>query len=104
MKSKEEPHVRRKGWLKNGNPPGDFHASSRCGAKTRASTPCQQPAMKNGRCRLHGGKSTGPKTSIGKENCRNARLIHGYYSQLSIVKRKEARMMIKKFRNFLSEM
>lgn len=28
-----------------------------CGAKTRNGTPCKQPAMPNGRCRLHGGKS-----------------------------------------------
>src|SRR5215204_7634646 len=26
-----------------------------CGAKTRRGTPCQNPAMKNGRCRMHGG-------------------------------------------------
>lgn len=28
-----------------------------CGAKTRSGGACRQPAMKNGRCRLHGGKS-----------------------------------------------
>lgn len=28
-----------------------------CGAKTRTGGFCKQPAMKNGRCRLHGGKS-----------------------------------------------
>lgn len=27
----------------------------KCGAKTRNGTPCQKPAMTNGRCRLHGG-------------------------------------------------
>lgn len=38
-----------------------------CGAKTRAGTPCKQPAgwgtnhAGEGRCKLHGGKSTGPK-------------------------------------------
>lgn len=30
-----------------------------CGAKTRSGGVCQSPAMPNGRCRLHGGKSTG---------------------------------------------
>ena len=33
----------------------------RCGAKTRTGKPCKNFAMPNGRCRLHGGKSTGPK-------------------------------------------
>ena len=33
-----------------------------CGAKTRAGGQCRAPAMKNGRCRVHGGSSTGPKT------------------------------------------
>lgn len=32
-----------------------------CGAKTRKGTPCQKTALKNGKCRLHGGKSTGPQ-------------------------------------------
>lgn len=32
-----------------------------CGAKTRQGTPCKKTPLKNGRCRLHGGKSTGPK-------------------------------------------
>lgn len=27
-----------------------------CGAKTRSGEPCKSPAMKNGRCRMHGGK------------------------------------------------
>ncbi len=31
----------------------------RCGAKTRRGNDCQSPAMPNGRCRMHGGKSPG---------------------------------------------
>lgn len=31
-----------------------------CGAKTRSGLPCRNRPMKNGRCRMHGGKSTGP--------------------------------------------
>ena len=39
----------------------------RCGAKTRRGTACQRPAnKKNGRCRLHGGASTGAKTEEGR--------------------------------------
>ena len=38
-----------------------------CGARTRAGTPCKQIALYQcGRCRLHGGKSTGPRTPDGK--------------------------------------
>lgn len=45
-----------------------------CGAKTRSGQPCQNRAMANGRCRMHGGKSTGaPKAN------QNAR-THGIYS------------------------
>jgi hypothetical protein len=33
--------------------------------------------MRNGRCRLHGGLSTGPRTPEGLERSRNARWIHG---------------------------
>ena len=46
----------------------------RCLAKTRRGTACQSPAMPNGRCRIHGGKSPGaPKGN------RNA-WKHGLYA------------------------
>lgn len=38
----------------------------KCGAKTRKGTPCQAKALTNGRCRNHGGLSTGPRTAEGK--------------------------------------
>ena len=38
-----------------------------CSAKTRKGTPCQRRDLwANGRCKLHGGMSTGPKTGKGK--------------------------------------
>jgi hypothetical protein len=38
-----------------------------CGAKTRSGKPCKAPGLGRGRrCKLHGGKSTGPKTPEGK--------------------------------------
>lgn len=45
-----------------------------CGAKTRAGGVCQKLQMPNGRCRYHGGKSTGPPK--GSQN----NLKHGIYS------------------------
>jgi hypothetical protein len=67
----------RRGRLKNGNPAGDYMAAPRCGAHTRAGICCRQPAMTNGRCRFHGGLSTGPCTAEGLRNSRTARLFHG---------------------------
>lgn len=40
--------------------------AEKCEAKTRRGTPCQAPAGPNGRCKLHGGKSTGAKTPDGQ--------------------------------------
>ncbi|MCZ6770617.1 MAG: HGGxSTG domain-containing protein [Proteobacteria bacterium] len=45
-----------------------------CGARCRVGTPCEAPAVwdsildrpRNGRCRMHGGASTGPKTLVGR--------------------------------------
>jgi hypothetical protein len=37
--------------------------------------------MKNGRCRLHGGKSTGPRTPEGLERMRQSKFKHGRYSK-----------------------
>ncbi len=67
----------RRGRIKNGNPSGDYLAAPRCGAQTRAGCACRQPAMQNGRCRLHGGKSTGARTADGQRRARTARLVHG---------------------------
>jgi hypothetical protein len=39
--------------------------------------------MRNGRCRLHGGKSTGPRTEEGRARIRAARTRHGLYSTAS---------------------
>lgn len=39
----------------------------RCGALTRADTFCKLPPMPNGRCRMHGGASTGPTTAKGRQ-------------------------------------
>lgn len=38
-----------------------------CGARTRAGTQCRLTGLySNGRCKLHGGKSTGPVTAVGR--------------------------------------
>ena len=50
----------------------------RCLAKTRRGTACQRAAYKhNGRCALHGGRSTGPKTQRGLQLISRANLRHG---------------------------
>lgn len=41
-----------------------------CGARTRAGTPCKLTSIyRNGRCKLHGGLSTGPITPEGRARC-----------------------------------
>ena len=66
------------------------NAAPRCGAKKRRKgTPCGSPAMANGRCRIHGGTSTGPKTEEGIENIRKTHLKHGQRSAEAIRRRKE---------------
>lgn len=38
-----------------------------CGARTRRGTPCKQQGLyQSGRCNLHGGLSTGPRTAEGR--------------------------------------
>lgn len=38
----------------------------KCGALTRRRTGCIRPPLENGRCRNHGGLSTGPKSQDGR--------------------------------------
>jgi hypothetical protein len=54
-------------------------SAPRCGARTRAGSPCRSPAMSNGRCRLHGGLSTGPTSLEGLARLAQARTVHGGY-------------------------
>ncbi len=58
---------------------------NRCGARTRAGGSCMRYAMKNGRCRLHGGLSTGP---------RNPRVKHGMYSKRALEEKKLLRQLL----------
>jgi len=58
-----------------------------CGARTRAGGTCKQPAMKNGRCRLHGGKS--------KSGAAHGQYIHGMRSKEMIEHRRQMRAILK---------
>jgi hypothetical protein len=50
----------------------------RCAAKTRRGSPCQRPArLPVGRCRVHGGASTGPRTEEGRARIAAAQITHG---------------------------
>jgi hypothetical protein len=64
----------------------------RCGARTRSGSSCRSPAMPNGRCRMHGGSSTGP-TAAGIERIRQARTIHGGRSAEMIELRREIALL-----------
>jgi glucans biosynthesis protein len=62
--------------LKDPNDPlSAARAAPRCLARTRRGTPCQLPAIRGRkRCKLHGGRSTGPP--LGNSNA----LKHGLRS------------------------
>jgi hypothetical protein len=70
-----------------------------CGAKcrTKNGAGCTQPAMKNGRCKMHGGTSTGPKTREGKVRAARANFKHGLYTDAAIMERRKLRKMIKQW-------
>ena len=79
------------------------NASARCGARRRADgKPCQQPAMPNGRCRMHGGMSTGPRTPQGLERSRKANWKHGWYSAEAISDRRKAATAIRLLRRLVA--
>jgi hypothetical protein len=63
---------------RRGNP--KIALAPRCGARTRAGCPCRAPAIRGKqRCRMHGGRSTGPRTEAGMARLRVARTVHGDY-------------------------
>jgi hypothetical protein len=89
--------------LKSVNPLFDFSKAPRCGAKTRRATCCQCPAMPNGRCRLHGGLSTGPLTPEGIERIRRAVTKHGRYTQAAKEQRRQVRNLLREARAHLRD-
>ena len=83
----------RTGPLRNGNPRGNPNLAPRCGAKARSGLPCRAPAMKNGRCQMHGGKSTGPRTAEGRARMAAAHTTHGRFAACGAAERAERRYM-----------
>ena len=54
----------------------------RCEALTRRGTLCQRPGTKrNGRCKLHGGRSSGPKTEAGLARLAASKITHGRFTK-----------------------
>ena len=74
----------------------------RCLAKTRGGTPCQKPAIKGkGRCQLHGGRSTGPKTPEGLKRLAELNTVHG---QRTKERRAEAKALAQANRDIWSDL
>lgn len=67
----------------------------RCGARTRTGSACGHYSMKNGRCRYHGGKSTGALNPLVK---------HGYYTKTEIEERRWLKQSLKDVDELLDEM
>ena len=61
----------------------------RCGAHARTTgQPCRSPAMKNGRCRMHGGKAGRKPT-------------HGRYTKAAIERQRELRELVRLMRELI---
>jgi hypothetical protein len=75
----------------------------RCGAKTRTGgTPCKNWGMRNGRCRMHGGASTGPRTPQGK--IRAAHWKSGNFCKEAREQRREVRQFFREARELLNQL
>jgi hypothetical protein len=73
--------------------------AARCGARTRRGTICQAPAMPNGKCKTHGGKSPGAPRGERNGNWRG-----GFYSQKSQAERRRLRDLIRQMRERMDEL
>ena len=77
-----------KSWLYGPNWQGQ-----RCEALTRRGSLCKRPGnKKNGRCKFHGGYSTGPKTKDGIDKLIASKIKHGRFTK---EKRDEAKRKAK---------
>ena len=81
-------------------PRGDPNLAPRCGAKTRAGPACQSPGMANGRCRIHGGNSTGPRTAKGLASLAAAHTKGGAYTAANRARQRYVRKAALRLRLF----
>jgi hypothetical protein len=73
-----------------------------CGARTRAGHPCQRKGLgKGGRCRNHGGMSTGPRTPEGR--ARLSALLKARWALSRASALQEAKSKVEKNRNASSQ-
>ena len=78
-----------------------------CGAKARTNghQPCRQPAMANGKCRLHGGfvpkHNPGPKTEEGRLRQHMSNWKHGMRSKAAIEENRQMREFIRQCKQTL---
>ncbi|MFS9769962.1 HGGxSTG domain-containing protein [Enterobacter chuandaensis] len=64
-----------------------------CGATTRAGTPCKMTVLyRGGRCKLHGGMSTGAKTKAGRKRQRDGYRVWQERQKASKAGRKRTRI------------
>ncbi len=73
--------------------------ADRCGARTRRGTACQSPAMPNGRCRIHGGRSPGAPRGE-----RNGRWRGGFHTPEAGADRRRLRELIRQMRETMDEL
>jgi hypothetical protein len=75
-----------------------MHLSPRCHARNRNGTRCRSPAMANGRCRMHGGKTKGaPK---GNSHA----FKHGRYTAEHIAERRHFAELVREMKGFIDEL
>jgi len=73
-------------------------AHPRCGAHARTTgKPCRCPAMANGRCKLHGGKSPG-----APRGTKNGNFRHGQRTQEAAERRREVRELLQTLRETMA--
>jgi hypothetical protein len=80
-----------------GNP--NLHLAPRCGARTRGGCPCRAPAIHGrARCRMHGGRSTGPRTPEGLARLRAAHTTHGNHAAPALLETLHIRIITARIR------
>ncbi len=77
--------------------PSPMHRSPRCGARTRAGSPCRSPAVRGKRrCRMHGAHAGPPE---GNKNA----LKHGARTAEALAWRRAVRELLAEARELVEE-
>ena len=105
MNQAEQPHVCRRGWLKNNNPAGDLSKVIKCGAQAKQTNKaCRAPAMSNGSLSISWREKHRTKDRSRESRSRMANWKTGKYSNARLAEGRSFSLFLKECKSLYKQL